>query len=586
MRGLSEKQLSGLSALFCILITNSVLAELPPDLPGEEITDQVIKTFIISDSLSKNGNSLNKSDSSKSVLHWFDKAAKTWEATAISEQISKDRTKVPMGKGGIFIPRMTELHDEPDIEIVDTAGKSVVSGEPGVTYSVEPGPYFIMIGSGTHKQRIVRRAVVEELRTTPVLPDWSGLIVEIIDTNEISFKGEYELVRIDEFEPFGRGSGADVSLGEAVKAWILKPGIYKILGRGESYNTLRNFITVRLMPGELTRLVLIEREYDFAILGGGTVDITSGKKISSNWKYGGSIGGNTQYVNTVDRKDDIRKKDYSSMLSLNSSLWLRYLRNPIDWETSVALNEGFNIYQTGSSSISLQSTTDDFKLRSLFIWRFYKWLGPYGSAELRTNLIQKTIQRDEKDYFLTLDNNNVVNTDNLISSSKHKLNPSFCPLVIDIGGGVNIDAIDATYLDISVRIGAGSSYSNFPDKYTEVPISKAKFDSSQSQVVNKSILLRFEPKTDVLEIGPVSYITGNLRIGRFGSAGASLKVFFPQNRLTKPDYDLNTILSWRIASGITLDYEYNYILKQPEKKDAVVNLSTNSVILRFSFSSH
>lgn len=565
-----------------LLLAGSSFAALPPNLPGTEITDQVIKTTLFPDTAKVN---TGKTDSIKPHVIWFDKAAKTWEAPSLSEQISKDPTRVPMGKGGIFVPRMTELHDEPDIEVVDTTGKSIASGEPGITYSVEPGSYFVMIGSGTHKQRIVRRIQVQEMKTTPVIPDWCGLIIETIDTNATSFKGEYELIRIDEFEALGRGNGADVSLGEAVKAWILKPGIYKILGRGENYTTLKNFITVRLQPGELTRVVLIEREFDYAILGGGTVDLTSGQKITSNWKYGGSVGGNTQYVNKVDRKNDIKNKDYSSLLSLYSSLWLRYLKKPIEWETSVSLNEGFNIYKKSSSGFSILSTTDDFKLRSLFIWRFLSWLGPYGSTELNTNLLQKNIQRDEKDYFLILDKGDTVNTDNLITSSTHKLSPSFSPLNIDVGSGVNIDAIDATFLDISIRLGAGSSYNSFPDKYTEVPKNKAIFDSLQSDLIDKSILLKFEPHTTVFEIGPLCYITSNLTIGRFGSAGASLKVFFPKNRLKKPDYDLNTILSWRIARGVTLDYEYSYILKQPKNEDAVVNTSTNTLNLRFSFSS-
>ncbi len=573
--------------LFCLTIffvfyyVVSSFGELPPALPGEEITDQYLRWKMPVDTVKQR-------TKEKKTVEWYDKVAKTWEAPPISEQMAKDRTTVPMGKGGVFVPRLTELHKEPDIEIVDSLKRTVASGEPGITYSVEPGKYSVMIGSGTHRQRIIRNVEVEEFNTVPVLPDWSGLIVETIDTNSTVIRGEYEVVRIDEFEPFGRGYGADVTLGESVKAWILKPGIYKILGRGESYNTLKNFVTVRLLPGELTRLVLIEREDDMAIMGGGNIDIDAGRKITSNWKYGGNIGGNVQLVDDIDRSQENRQEDLSSMMSLNTAIWLRFLNNPVDWETTISLKEGFNISRQ-ISSFSFQGAADDFKVRSLFIWRFYKWLGPYGNSEFKTNLLPKNLLRDKKERFYFVNDNNDLDTTNYSMESSLRLNPSFCPLTVDIGGGANIDALNLNMLDITVRLGAGGSYNNFPDRYTEVPINKVVYDRNSSDLEQKaknSILLHKEKRKDIFELGPLGSISGNLRIGRFGTASAEIKLFapvFPENRFENPDFDLNTILSWRIARGVTLDYEFSYQLKQPE--DAEVNLASNTILLRFSFSS-
>jgi len=574
------------AALSIMLFYIATWAELPPQLPGEEITDHVLRKSLIQDTVQR-----DIKDSLRPVTLWYDKAARTWDAPSLTDQMSKDNTVVPMGKGGVFIPRMTELHKEPDVEIIDSLGVSVGNGETGVTYPLEPGSYYVLLGSGTHKQRIVRKVEVLEFRTVPVIPDWAGLIIETIDTNATAIKGEYELVRIDEFEPFGRGYGADVSLGEAVKTWILKPGLYKILGRGESYNTLKNFITVRLMPGELSRIVLIQRHDDLAILGGGDVDMASGRKIASNWKFGGSVGGNIQFVNNIDKKDD-RKSDYSSLLNVNSSIWIRYHNNPFEWESSVALNEGFNLAkQPSSSTFSIMSATDDFKVRTLFIWRFLQWLGPYGSIEGKTNLLPKDIQRGDKEFFLILNDDSVRTSTLIDSSAVHQLNPSFCPITFDIGGGVNVDALDLNFMDIAIKLGAGSSYSGFPEKFTEISKSKTNYDTSNYALVSlidKSVLLRHENETKIFEFGPLGQISSNLRVGRFGTAGAEVKVFvplYPENRFTNPDFDINTILSWRIARGVTLDYEFSYVLKQPKNKDAVVDLATNTVLLRFSFSS-
>jgi hypothetical protein len=237
------------------------------------------------------------------------------------------------------------------------------------------------------------------------------------------------------------------------------------------------------------------------------------------------------------------------------------------------------------------SATDDFKVRTLFIWRFLQWLGPYGSVESKTNLLPKDIQRGDKEFFLILNDDSVRTTTEIDSNAVHRLNHSFSPVTFDIGGGVNVDALDLNFMDIAIKLGAGSSYSGFPEKYTEISRGKINYDTSSrvlAQIIDKSVLLRHENKTEIFELGPLGQISSNLRVGRFGTAGAEIKVFaplFPENRFTKPDFDVSTIISWRIARGVTLDYEFNYVLKQPQNKDAAVDLATNTVLLRFSFSS-
>lgn len=576
-----------LSFLIIISTIDGVFAELPPPLPGEEITDKILQSAIPKDTSELNEEKINKPN-----VEWYDVAAKTWEAPTISEQMSKDHTVVPLGKGGVFIPRLTELHKEPDIEIADSAGHRVTSGESGTTLSLEPGKYSIKIGSGTHRQRIVKQITVQEFKNIPVLPDWSGLLIETVDTNSTVFRGEYELVRIDEFEPFGRGYGADVAMGEAVKAWILKPGIYKILGRGESYNTLKNFITVRLMPGELSRVVLIEKKEELTIIGGGLIDINAGTKITSNWKYGGSIGGNFQFVNDINRKDG-RNNNVSSNVNINSNFWLRFLNSPVEWETSISLKEGVSISrQSRISTYSVQGAPDDFKTSSLFIWRFFKRFGPYANTELATNFLPKNIARDEKEQFYFV-NNNIVDFAESCDKSTMRLNPSFCPLTVDVSGGANIDVLNLNFIDVAVRLGAGSSYSDFPDKYTEIlDQNKVDYDRNDSALVSKAekgILLRFEKSTRVFEFGPSASVSGNVRIGKFGTAGAELKLFapvLPKDRLNNPDVYLNTIVSWRIARSVTLDYEFVYQIKRPvDDYAAKVDLTSNMIILRFSYSS-
>ena len=94
--------------------------------------------------------------------------------------------------------------------------------------------------------------------------------------------------------------------------------------------------------------------------------------------------------------------------------------------------------------------------------------------------------------------------------------------------------------------------------------------------------------TTTYEFGPQGSATGNLRIGRFGTAGAEFRIFaplIPEMRFTRPDFDLTATLSWRLARAITLDYDYTYTLKQPENPNARVNYSVHKIYLRFSYAS-
>lgn len=552
----------------------------PPNLPGDEITQEILKSAIPRDTIG----SQRVRAAPKNAPLWYDQAAKTWESAPLSEQMALSKTSVAMGMGGIFVPRFTEAKDEPDVEIMNIDGKSVANGKPGMLYSVEPGTYYVLMGSGSHRQRIVRKVSVTESKTTPVLPDWSGLIIETVDSTTIAFRGEYELVRIDEFEPFGRGFGADPELGESQKPWILKPGIYKILGRGEGYNTLRNFITVRLLPGELTSILLIQRPETMAIISGGNVNSRTGTRMASHWKYGINVGGNLQFNGEVNRRVE-RQKALNSTLSLRTGLWVRYNNDPYEWQSNLVLDEGINLAEANVNDFI--TGPDDFRLMSLVIWRFLPWFGPYGRAELRTNLLPHRLRLDETvDAFCILNADSTVDRFDVSSSFLDK--PSFCPLRVDVDIGANVDAVNLRFLELKLRGGVGSSYNDFPNRYINDNTSVARYSVEDSAKVKKSLILRPLSATSTFEFGPQGSITGNVRIGRMATASGELRVFapiVPEMRFNRPDFDLTSTLSWRLTRSITLDYDFTFRLKQPEDDKAKENLSSHKIYLRFSYSS-
>ena len=576
------------SLYFCLFRFSSLFAELPPALPGEELSQEYLNWAVPKDTSKKKVDTATAG----SGMRWLDKAQKSWDAPTLVEQLSADETFVPMGKGGIFVPRITASQNEPDVDILDSARKPVISGPTGHTFGVEPGRYVVMLGSGGHNQRIVRTVTVEEGRTVPVLPDWAALTIETIDSIATPFRGEYELVRIDEFEPFGRGFGANPDIGEVVKTWILKPGLYKILGVGQGYNSLINFVTVKLEAGELTKLLLVQGTTDFKLLGGGTVEVTPHTEISSHWKYGANIGGSVNFNSSVDRI--ARDSTMNTTLGLLSTIWFNYERPPYEWQTRIRLDEGFNL--TGQNAADLITNADDFLFNSLFIWRFLPWLGPYGLAELRTSFFPQQIVRDvASKYFCSLNSDSTLSvSQNFDSSNTFRVKPSFYPLLLDIAAGANADVFSYSFFELKLRAGFESSYSYFPMQYLTVSVTDARWpagtqpDTLINQRLAKSTVLVPVQATSNFGFGPQTSISGMLRIGRFVSADGELQIFAPiapEERFLRPDFNLLTDVSWRITQWITLDYTYSFLLQQPQEVASRYNKSTNGVWLRFSYSS-
>jgi hypothetical protein len=580
-----------ITAVMVLLLPLPALAELPPDLPGEEISHDVLTASIPADTGRKPAVPEKKDRSTG--LPWLDEAQRTWDAPPLTEQaaMAADAAVIPIGKGGIFVPRFTAAISEQDIAILDTADRTVVSGNTGSMFGVEPGTYKVLVGSGARNQRMVRTVTVEEGKAVTVIPDWSGLAVETVDSMAIPFRGEYELVRIDQFETYGRGFGANPELGEVVKTWILSPGVYKILGVGQGYNSITNFVTVKLSPGELCRFLLVQDSTTFRILGGGTVEVTPQSKITSHWKYGASIGGNVKYNSEVDRM--VNDSSSNTLFGLLSTLWLTYQRHPYEWRTRIRLDEGFNF--SGLEIGSLLTDADDFLLNSLFIWRFLPWLGPYGSAEVRTTFLPRRFIRDESSSFFCLldDNYTIANPSADFDSSRaFRLKPSFSPLLLTLGAGVNADALKYSFLETNIRGGFGGFYSYFPRQYRIADSSDALWasppDSTALDRLSRSVVLHPESATSDYGFGPQVSVSGLLRIARYITADGELKIIAPvapEQRLLRPDFDLLTNISWRLSSWITLDYTYTFLLKQPEKSDAQLDKSTHGIWLRFSFSS-
>jgi hypothetical protein len=576
----------------------------PPKLPGEDITATVNTVAKLRDSTI-----FAPPPTSSQSPTWLELAMKTWDAPQLSQQIEEDPAIIPVGKGGIFIPRFSDPALEPTIQINDSTGKLHVWGETGKKYTALPGEYSVFLGNGTVNQRIVKKLFVVEGKTIPVVPDWCGLSIDVVDETKMPFRGSYEMVRLDDFQAFGRSYGRDITRGERVKTWILKPGLYKIFSAGESYNTLNDFITVRLVPGEFVRVIVIENQTTFKILSGGVV---SGAGLptmqpSTHWKQNLNIGGNIIFnsINDKVNHENIKKVMDAALLTLFD---LTYRKGSNDWQTNIFWQEEFTVSDLQATDIAYKG--DDFRITSLAVWRvILPWLGPYFRTKFQMHFFPTTVQFDKNapnHFFIILNPDTSVQKIDSINTSI-KTRPSFSPITGEAGVGTNIDMFTRENYDIKLRLGMGYSRTkqwsqkfDWTDKFNgdssiaDTINRKISLDSTITQKQFNDALTRnykvvYQSNDMTIEsYGPEFGLALDIRAGRWIEARGDFRMriplspLFSHNRVL-PDWDVNTTLSWALARGITLDYLFQYTLINTLEKP-LVNQNSHSFFLRFSIS--
>ena len=588
---------SFLGLLLVFAIFSLVFAKVSDELPGREISEEEYLRYITPrDSIQKH--LPEKSPQSKT---WLDNVSATWDAPPLAVQLAEDQKALLLGMGALFIPYMSDPELEPDIEIIDETGKVTVSGKPGSKFNLIPDQYHIVLGSGAHQQKIVTTVFVADGKLSPVFPDWCGLAIDVVDKDNQPFRGEYELARIDTFEAFGRGYGRNQELGEKLKTWILKPGVYKIYGVGESYNTLTNFVTVRLLPGEFVRFILVENdENDMTIIGGGTVQIRPESEITPKWKYKLNAGGGMDFNYKSDRQNDTVEVDQTN-ISIQIATNLNYKNGIYEWNNRLQFNEGVTFFNfTDVDLIDISSSIDEVRLTSIFTWRVLPWLGPYSRAAFETGIIAKHVRKPKivDDYYFISLNKKLLITEIDSISDDYLVQPPFSPINFECGIGVNFNILNTRYFEARALTGIGFSYGKSRNEYrigddTEIKDTTTDGHLNQHFVQCSTIVtdkkgqytIMIDKETDRPDLGPEILLSFIIRLGRFATIESEPEFFLPFARFTKPNINWSSIISWRIARMVTLDYEFKFLYIQPDEDDLKQNESRHRVNIRFSYTS-
>jgi hypothetical protein len=374
----------------------------------------------------------------------------TWESPPIETQLEMDDTLVPIGKGAVFVPSMTDPINEPVYGILAN-GRLVQNSNTGHRIDLVPGTYTVVYGSGTIDQMMRKKVEVVESSTTVVKPDWSGLVIDVIDETRTEIREYYELFNLTTGESYGIGQGVEEGLNEKLRTWILPPGTYKVVKPGDNINAVTNFGTIRLIPGELVRVSLVIDSKTGNFLGFGYLTTTrTGPRLNNKWNARSELSGNAllNYVPT----------------GVTSTASNTDATATFEWLTDARYESGHHIFpfwsniQEGLSvqgNKKIQKSLDQAEIRMTYIYRINDYINPYVRFSVISNFFRTTYRFDTPtDYSEVNVKGDTLRT--VKGANSIKLSDPFSPIQLKQGFGATSTIIKTVPLNISLRSGFGA----------------------------------------------------------------------------------------------------------------------------------
>jgi hypothetical protein len=459
----------------------------------------------------------------------------TWIAPPARVQWQQDPTRIPPGKGLLFVPAMTSSRNEPLYQVFYEERK-IASASPGTAVLLSPGTYQVLIGSGNVTQKIKKTVKIAEGRTSLLEADWAGLVVNVIDESRTSVKESYELFEDRHQENYGVGYGIEEERGETVKTWLLPPGDYTLVKVGENAASTRKF-SVHLSPGELSQRNLVVKDRDFIgfyqpnlLLGGAQ----QAKSLKTQW----ILSGSPQFTTSRNTSQEL------SSVSLSMQAFNRTTYNSRRHYASLRLvaEEG----ATKEGDDSFRKSVDKFELRATYIRRLSRRLGPYLRGVLNTKFFATDLRFDAPRDFYRFRASGAVDT--LRGVREVTLDPPFYPLQLREGVGINSQLFRSFPLNMDLRFGWGARQTYVSDTYQ---VQGDPHTATSAVELKKTSSTGFE-----------ALLITDARLGRYVSLDSEFDILLPSSSLDSWVFSWEN--RWRVILTSFVNLDVVLDLDRPE----------------------
>ena len=480
----------------------------------------------------------------------------TWESAPISTQLEMDDVLIPIGKGAIFCPAMTDPDNEPVYGVL-SEGNIVQDSKTGHRIPLAPGIYTVVLGSGTIDQLMKKRVRVEEGASTLLKVDWSGLVIDVINESRAHIREYYELFSLDTGLSYGIGQGVEEGMDEKLFTWLLPPGRYKIVKPGDNVNAVRNFGTIQLMPGELVHANLVIDSKTGNFLGFGF--LTDVRQVTTRrdkkWRTLSELAGNAllHYIPTGETGTE---SDASFTTTVQWLTDARYENGPHVIPVWSNLEEGLSM----ENDKVLRKYIDKAELKLTYIYRFTDIFSPYIRVAAETRLFPTYSRFKEPRDYVEVDSKG--DTLQIVTGAKEiKLGKAFSPAYFKQGIGLTSILVKSMPVNFNLRSGYGARRTITGGAYI------FQSDSNTLSPVAKT-------ETTGIEL----LFLGDIRLGRYIIFNTEFDILMPESKKETWIYDGENRLRLNLTGNVSLLFTMEYW-----KDESVKNVQTRyQTLLRFS----
>jgi ABC-type uncharacterized transport system auxiliary subunit len=490
---------------------------------------------------------------------------------------------VTAGTGMLLMPSLTKSDNEEYYYIIDNEQNTIV-GRFGEVKSLPKGKYTLRFGSGDISQQMVIKDVNIYPRYRQIIePTWGCLIVEIIDKNRNYAKVNYEIFSIKSGESFGSEFPADEAVGEQDKVWVLKPGIYKIVINNEPFNTYTNFTTVQIDANKSKQLTIVVDTDDegnpLDMVGAGILeDIGSGKDLSKS-SYSHAIHANLNLYsdNSVNKDEQI----YSITTNIQYDSHFQYDNYPYHYTLKTLLEEG----ATKTTDTDLRKSADELDIRNTILYYLFEEIGFYGRLDFNTHLINDYVYLGKGVDYVKFSSDEELEEFHAAEENESlemKKNSSFFPLEMKQGFGINLQLLNGSNTNLSLRGGLGFRQDLNKDVYSTLAEDSnlaqqdtiAGYDLTNA---NKYIALE-NNFTEGTEISAVA----NFKLPVDLSYSTYAEILIPFDKEESVSTEWENSFDLRLFKYVSLNYKLKLSNKPSELGDDYW-LTEHSLFLRISY---
>lgn len=489
-----------------------------------------------------------------------------WTQPPPAQQLAADEQPIPLGKGALFVPSVTDPLNEPALMLIGEKSSEIHELPTGRRVMVDPGHYVVIATSSTPDQGVSQAVTVEDGQTTMVDVTWGALRIEVVDNRRVPHRQGYELIRAEDRQPYGTGFGADTLQGEKLRTWFLPPGVYRIVRPGSNYRALRDFATVYVPPGGFVRFRLVLDRDTGEFQGSGVIlpgEFGSPKGPNSRWFRSlvlGAVGSWLQQKNVVGTNN---QRTATGALFLDGQL--AYNNANHSASALLQIEEGASqITPQEGSPLPLVKSQDRVRLDLLYTYFLRPRIGPYVRAAAESQAFRTNVLVSEDTVVSRQFADGRVARQFVPANETYFVAEAWEPTVVREGLGLNMRVLNKRTLSLNWRVGVGVRQNRFGGAWVVA-------DDPRTEAVEHLEVESFDQE------GLESTIVASARLSGFLVYATDLELFSDFSTFDQPTIEWRNTVTLRLSRNLSINYLLN-LERVPLVVDA--NQLEQSVLLR------